>query len=75
MEETLLQEQVHKFVNTNDERFLRLLYTLAKEYNSENRDFTINELQEFENRRKNFLNGSSESYTCVDAKAIITQPF
>ncbi len=73
MEGTLLKEALHKFVNTSDEKLLHLMYALAKEYNSENSEFTIDVLQEFERRRKKFLDGSSESYSWVDAKAIITQ--
>ena len=70
-----MRERLHKYVDSSDEKLLKLMYAVAKEYNDESSDdyiFSEEELKEFELRRQNRLNGTAKTYTWDEAKSIIT---
>ena len=52
-------------MNNSDEKLLKLLYALAKEYNDEDDfeyEFSQEELENFEQRRIKRINGESKTY-------------
>ena len=70
-----IRQKLHQYVDESDERLVKLLYTLAKEYNEDdNFDdiFSEEEIREFDNRRQKRLNGESKLYSWDEAKNIIT---
>ncbi|MFO8001278.1 MAG: hypothetical protein R6U46_08535 [Marinilabilia sp.] len=41
MNTTKIREELHKYIDEGDDRFLRLVHALATSYNSTEEDFTI----------------------------------
>ncbi|MDE1192843.1 MAG: hypothetical protein PW786_11985 [Arachidicoccus sp.] len=75
MTTTTIKEKLHQYINESDDRLLKLLYALAKEYN-ENEDeysFTEEETKEFDNRRLKRINGESKTLNWKEAKRLITK--
>ncbi len=76
MESTIIREHLHEYVEKGDEKLLRLLYALAKEYQEEDDDFEFNfkkkDLKKFDERRKKRISGESKTYNWHQAKEIIT---
>jgi phosphoribosylanthranilate isomerase len=75
METVSIRKHLHDYVDNGDEKLLRLMYALAREYNDED-DFE-NELSEadikmFDKRRTKRLNGESKTYNWQQAKKIVT---
>jgi hypothetical protein len=75
MEATDIREKLHEYVNNSDEKLLKLLYALAKEYNDEDDyeyEFSREELEDFEKRRAKRISGESKTYSWKEAREIIT---
>lgn len=75
MEATDIREKLHEYVNNSDEKLLKLLYVLAKEYNDEDDfeyEFSKEELDDFEKRRTKRINGESKTFSWKEAKEMIT---
>jgi len=75
METAGIREQLHQYIDKGDEKFLRLMYALAKEYNDEDDfeyEFTEDDIKAFDERRAKRLNGESKAYSWEEAKEIIT---
>jgi hypothetical protein len=75
METTDIREKLHEYVNNSDEKLLKLLYVLAKEYNDEDDfeyEFSETELDDFEKRRSKRISGESKTYSWKEAKEMIT---
>lgn len=75
METASIRKELQEYINKGDEKLLRLLYALAKEYNEDdNTDLELHEddIKEFENRRAKRLNGESKTYDWQESKQIIT---
>ncbi len=75
METVSIRKHLHDYVDKGDEKLLRLMYALAREYNDED-DFE-NELSEgdikmFDKRRTKRLSGESKTYNWQQAKKIVT---
>jgi hypothetical protein len=54
METAGIREQLHQYIDKGDEKFLRLMYALAKEYNDEDDfeyEFTEDDIKAFDERR------------------------
>lgn len=74
MEATNIREKLHEHVNNSDEKLLKLLYVLAKEYNDEDDyeyEFSKEELVDFEKRRAKRISGESKTYSWKEAREII----
>lgn len=69
-----VKEKLYDYINSGDEKLLNLLYVVAREYNNDQieDEFTEEDLQEFEDRRKKRLNGESKTYNWQQAKQMIT---
>jgi len=75
MQTTVIRERLHQYINNSDEKLLMLMLALAKEYNGDDEqdfEFTAEELQIFNERRRKRLSGESNVYSWHDAKQIIT---
>ncbi|RFM29052.1 hypothetical protein [Deminuibacter soli] len=75
MEVTSMRQKLHQYIDKSDDKLLKLMYALAKEYNGDDDfefEFTAAEIQGFEQRREQRLSGTSETYNWNDAKDIIT---
>lgn len=75
MEAANIRQKLHKYVDSGDEKLLKLLYAIAKEYNDEDDfefEFSAGEILEFEERRVKRINGQSKIYDWEEAKKIIT---
>ena len=67
--------KLQEYINGGDEKLLKLMYAIAKEYNSSPNDefsFTKHDMELFEMRRNKRLNGESKVYRWQEARAIIT---
>jgi hypothetical protein len=75
MQTTEIREKLHQYVDTGEEKLLKLMLALAKEYNEEDDleyEFTAEDIKEFDKRRENRLSGESAVYSWQEAKDIIT---
>jgi hypothetical protein len=75
MEVTNIRQKLHQYVDKGDEKLLKLLYAIAKEYTDDDDfeyEFSDEEIKLFEESRAKRLSGESKTYSWEDAKAIIT---
>jgi len=75
METISIREELHDYIEKGDEKLLRLMYALAKEYNEDiNADLELHEddLSQIEQRRAKRLSGESKLYDWRKAKELIT---
>jgi len=75
MEATGIRKELQEYIDNGDEKLLRIMYALAKEYNKDdNADLEIHEnhINEFENRRIKRINSENKTYDWQEAKQIIT---
>ncbi len=75
MEVTNIRQKLHQYVDKGDEKLLKLLYAIAKEYTEDDDfeyEFSEEEIKLFEERRAKRLSGESKTYSWEEAKAIIT---
>lgn len=74
MEPASLRQKLHQYVDNGDEKLLKLMYAVAREYNEEDDfeyQFTEEEIKLFEERSAKRQNGDSKTYDWKDAKEII----
>ncbi len=74
MEQLNSRQQLHQYIDAGDDKLLKMMYAVAKEYNEDdlNYSFSAEEIASFEERRNKRLSGESKTYNWEDAKAIIT---
>ena len=75
MERSNIRQKLHHYVDEGDEKLLKLMYAVAKEYNDEDDfeyEFSDEDLKVFEQRRAKLANGESKTYSWEEAKGIIT---
>jgi hypothetical protein len=75
LENASIRDELHAYVDKSDEKLLRLMYVLAKEYSeADNLDYELSEddIKLFDERRAKRLNGESKTYAWKEAKEIIT---
>jgi hypothetical protein len=74
MQASNIRQKLHQYVDKGDEKLLKLMYAVAKEYNEDDDfeyEFSEEELAMFEERRQKRLSGESKTYSRLDAKDII----
>lgn len=75
MESTKIKERLHQYIESGDDRLLKMMYAIAREYNDEQPDeeyvFSPEELALFERRRMAYLNGESKAYSWEESKKMI----
>jgi hypothetical protein len=70
-----IRQRLHQYVDNSDDKLLKLLYALAKEYHEEDdpeNEFTAEDIKRFDERREKRLTGESRTYSWQEAKDIIT---
>jgi hypothetical protein len=76
MTTTTIREKLHHYIDNSDEKLLKLMFALAKEYNEDDDDFeyefTAEDIKVFDERRAKRLSGESKTYNWQEAKDIIT---
>ena len=75
MQTTVIREKLHQYIDSNDEKLLKLMLALAKEYNEDDNfdyEFTSAEIKLLDQRREDRLSGKSKTYSWDKAKDIIT---
>jgi hypothetical protein len=75
METGSLRQKLHQYIDQGDDKLLKLMYAVAKEYNEDDDfeyHFTDEEVKLFEERTAKRLNGESQIYSWKEAKEIIT---
>ncbi len=73
MEEGNIRDELHEYINNGDEKLLKIMYAVAKEYNeSDDFEFSAEEITELEERKRKRLNGESKVYSWEEAKKFIT---
>lgn len=75
MESANIRQKLHQYVDKGDEKLLKIMYAVAKEYTGEDDfeyAFSEQEIQLFEERRARRLSGESKVYSWSEAKEMIT---
>jgi hypothetical protein len=74
MQTTSIKQKLHQYIDNSDEKLLKLMLVLAKEYNEDDDfeyEFTDEEIKVFDERRAKRLSGESRTYSWEEAKDII----
>jgi len=69
-----IRQKLHHYVDKGDEKLLKLMYVIAKEYNDDDDfeyEFTDEELAIFQRRKAKRENGESKTYSWEEAKEYI----
>lgn len=75
MEVGNIRQKLHQYIDKGDEKLLKLMYAVAKEYNEDDDfeyEFSDEDIKQFEERRTKRLSGESKTYNWQEAKDIIT---
>lgn len=76
METSSIRQQLHQYIDKSDDRLLKLMYALAKEYNDDydlQYEFTEEDIKKFDERNERRLSGESKTYSWQEAKGIIVK--
>lgn len=70
-----IREKLHQYIDDGDERLLKLMFALAKEYNDDDVDYILTEedIKAFDERREKRLKGESKTFGWQEAKEMITR--
>ncbi|MEO6850692.1 MAG: hypothetical protein ABI203_06475 [Mucilaginibacter sp.] len=74
MQTTSIRQKLHQYIDNSDEKLLKLMFVLAKEYNEDDDfeyEFSAEDIKVFDERRSKRLNGESNTYTWQETKEII----
>lgn len=73
MENVAIKEKLKEYINTGDEKLLKLMYAVAKEYTetADEYDVSDEQLQEISKRRDMRVNGISKGYSWSEARKVI----
>ncbi len=74
MENVIIKEKLREYIDTGDEKLLKLMYVVAKEYSETEDEYELSDeqIQELDRRREMRLSGQSKGYSWSDAKKVIT---
>jgi hypothetical protein len=74
METAVLKKKLHQYIEEGDERFLGLVYALAKEYNNPQHEyeFSDNDIAMLEERRTAYFAGKNKASSWNEVKARVT---
>jgi putative addiction module component (TIGR02574 family) len=68
-----LKQKLQQYIETGDEKLLKLMYAVAREYNDEENEYEIDdvEIQMLEERWENYKSGKSKTYSWDEVKESI----
>lgn len=75
METENIRQKLHAYIDKGDEKLLKLMYAIAREYNEDDDaeyEFSAEDIERLEQRRDSRLSGVSKTYSWQEAKDIIT---
>jgi hypothetical protein len=75
MQTAQIRQKLHEYVDNSEEKLLKLMLALAKEYNEDEIfefEFTAEDIKILDERRAKRLSGESSLYSWQEAKDIIT---
>ena len=74
METISIRQKLHQYIDEGDDKLLKLMYALAKEYNEDDSAYAFSEedIKRFDDRRNMRLSGESRTYNWQEAKEMIT---
>lgn len=74
METLNIRQKLYQYIDNGDEKLLKLMFALAKEYNDDDfeYEFTAEDIKTFDERREKRLKGESRIFSWKEAKDIIT---
>jgi hypothetical protein len=70
MEATTIRQKLHQYIDNNDEKLLKMMLAIAREYNEDNEldyDFT-EDIKILDERRQKCLIGESTTHTWEEVK-------
>ncbi len=75
MEDVIIKEKLQEYIDSSDEKLLKLMYAIAKEYTEleDEYELTNEKIQEVDRRRVMQLSGKSKGYSWSDVKKIIVK--
>lgn len=68
MENILIKEELQKYIDAGDEKLLRLMYAVAKEYTETDDEYELNDEQIVELDRRRSMRVSGESKVIAGAR-------
>ena len=71
-----IRQKLHQYIDDGDEKLLKLMLALAKEYNDDDDSdllFTDEDIKLFDERREKRLKGESKTFGWKEAKDMITR--
>ena len=70
-----IRQKLHQYIDDGDEKLLKLMFALAREYNDDDIDFLFTEedIRVFDERREKRLKGESKTFGWQEAKEMITR--
>lgn len=71
MNTVILKEKLHQYIDDSDDKLLKIMYAIAKEYNEDD-NIDDADISLLESRREKRLSGESKLYSWADAKQMIT---
>lgn len=71
MNTVILKEKLHQYIDNSDDKLLKIMYAIAKEYNDDD-SIDDADISLLESRREKRLSGESKLYSWADAKQMIT---
>lgn len=73
MENAVIKEELRKYIDIGDEKLLKLMYALAKEYTEmeDEYELTNDQIEELDRIREMRISGESKGYSWSEAKKII----
>lgn len=75
MSTSAIKEELHYFIENGDDKLLKMMYAIAKEYTDDDDRhdvFSEAEIEEFDRRSADMDNGVTKIYSWEEAKKIIT---
>ena len=74
MEATTIREKLHQYIDSSDEKLIKMMFAMAKEYNEDDElyyNFT-EDIKILDERRQKRLSGESSTHTWEEVKKSIT---
>ncbi|GEO11730.1 hypothetical protein [Segetibacter aerophilus] len=66
-----IKEKLQEYINTGDDKLLKLLYAVAKEYTHNEDELRDDQIAELDMRRERSFSGASKGYNWTEAKKLI----
>jgi hypothetical protein len=70
MSTVLIKEELHKYIDKGDEKLLKLIYVLIREYQHD--ELSVTDIAELENRTAKRKSGKSKTYNLQQTRDMIT---